>query len=201
MSECWAAHPSTAVFLHGAREPAEPVTVWTRCSTGRLRVLDEAVPLVRPLAEVAAGTPIVYDANIVERMPAASRRAVPAAAGLPPDRSRRFHVEDGVYKTGTSWPSRGPRKPRAGRRFVRIDERHVELRPESHNPVHDIMKLDLAKHILQFEGIAVGALIGELRDVRQEGDRGKGERPDSPRRAATNRQRDGRVALGARHRP
>ena len=36
-----------------------------------IRVLDEAVPLVRPLAEVAAGTPIVCDAHIVERVPAA----------------------------------------------------------------------------------------------------------------------------------
>ena len=61
------------------------------------------------------------------------------------------------------------------KRFVRIDDRHVELRPESHNPIHRVMKLDLAKHILQIEGIAVGALIGELRDARQEGGRGKGE--------------------------
>ena len=61
------------------------------------------------------------------------------------------------------------------KRFVRIDERHVELRPERHNPVHCVMKLDLAKHILQIEGIAVGALIGELRDAGQEGGRGKGE--------------------------
>ena len=61
------------------------------------------------------------------------------------------------------------------KRFVRIDERHVELRPERHNPVHRVMKLDLAKHILQIEGIAVGALIGELRDAGQEGGRGKGE--------------------------
>ena len=51
------------------------------------------------------------------------------------------------------------------KRFVRIDERHVELRPESDKPVHRVMELDLAKHILQIEGIAVGALIGELRDA------------------------------------
>ena len=35
------------------------------------------------------------------------------------------------------------------------------------------MELDLAKHILQIEGIAVGALIDELRDPRHEGDRDK----------------------------
>ena len=51
------------------------------------------------------------------------------------------------------------------KRFVRIDERHVELRPESHNPAHEVMKLDLAKHILEIDGIAVGALIGQLQDT------------------------------------
>ena len=35
------------------------------------------------------------------------------------------------------------------KRFDRIDERHVELRPESHNLAHRVMKLDLAKHILR----------------------------------------------------
>ena len=52
--------------------------------------------------------------------------------------------------------------------FARIDERHVELRPESHNPAHEVMKLNVAKHILHIEGVAVGALIGELLDAREE---------------------------------
>ena len=51
------------------------------------------------------------------------------------------------------------------KRFVRIDERNVELRPESTNRAHKVMKLDLAKHILDIDGVAVGALIGELRDM------------------------------------
>ena len=54
------------------------------------------------------------------------------------------------------------------KRFVRIDERHVELRPESHNGAHEVMKLDLAKHILHIESVAVGALIGDLWDAREE---------------------------------
>ena len=33
-------------------------------------------------------------------------------------------------------------------RFVRIDDRRVELRPESHDPAHEVLRLDLAKHIL-----------------------------------------------------
>ena len=46
-----------------------------------------------------------------------------------------------------------------------IDERHVELGPESTNRVHKLMRLDLPKHILDIDGVAVGALIGELRDM------------------------------------
>ncbi len=58
------------------------------------------------------------------------------------------------------------------KRFVRIDERHVELRPESYDPAHEVMKLDLAKHILEIDGVAVGALIAELRDAEEERDKG-----------------------------
>ena len=48
------------------------------------------------------------------------------------------------------------------KRFVRINERHVELRPESRNEAHKVMELDLAKHLLKIEGVVVGALIGRL---------------------------------------
>ena len=48
------------------------------------------------------------------------------------------------------------------KRFVRLDERHVELRPDSHNPEHETKRIDLAKHILHIDGVAVGALIGRL---------------------------------------
>ena len=46
------------------------------------------------------------------------------------------------------------------KRFVRLDKRRVELRPDSHNPEHQPIKIDLAKHILHIDGVAVGALIG-----------------------------------------
>ena len=66
------------------------------------------------------------------------------------------------------------------RRFVQIDERHVELRPDSYNPAHEVMKLDLAKHILHIEGVAVGAMIGDLRNPQE--DSGERERPERLRR-------------------
>ena len=48
------------------------------------------------------------------------------------------------------------------KRFVRLDTRHVELRPDSHNPEHQPIAIDLAKHIMHSDGVAVGALIGRL---------------------------------------
>ena len=69
------------------------------------------------------------------------------------------------------------------KRFVQIDERHVELRPESYNPAHEVMKLDLAKHILHIEGVAVGAMIWDLRDAQE--DSGEGDRPERLRRLKT----------------
>ena len=62
------------------------------------------------------------------------------------------------------------------KRYWKIDERHVEPRPESHNPEHTVMELSLAKHILEIDGVAVEALIGEIRDsgsaYSPEGDEG-----------------------------
>ena len=40
------------------------------------------------------------------------------------------------------------------KRFVRLDERHVELRPDSHNAEHQPIKIDLAKRILHIDGVA-----------------------------------------------
>ena len=51
------------------------------------------------------------------------------------------------------------------KRFVYIDDRRVVLPPESHNPGHHVMQLDVAKHIPQMEGVAICSLIGELHDV------------------------------------
>ena len=42
------------------------------------------------------------------------------------------------------------------KRFVRLNERHVELRPDSHNPQHEPRRINLVKHSLHTNGIAVG---------------------------------------------
>ena len=141
-----------------------------------IRVLDQQVPLLGALAEVAAGTPIVCEAHILERVPAAI--------------AERFHPRpdylltvrgDSIELTGITDGSivavKRTRAARSGqlvvarfgdevtlKRFVRIDERHVELRPESRNSAHKVLELDLAKHILEIDGIVVGALITRLDD-------------------------------------
>ena len=139
-----------------------------------IRVLDEDVPLIGALAEVAAGTPIVCEAHIVERVPARIadhfRPRPDYLLVVRGDSMDRIGIRDGdvvaVHKTPEARTGQVV-VARFGdevtlKRFVRIDDRRVELRPESHNPAHEIMQLDLAKHILHIDGIAVGALIKGL---------------------------------------
>ena len=47
------------------------------------------------------------------------------------------------------------------KRFVRIDRRRVELCPESTNPEHGIIEVDLKRDAFEICGIAVGAVIGD----------------------------------------
>ena len=47
------------------------------------------------------------------------------------------------------------------KRFIRKDRRYVELRPESTNPRHRSIHVDLNYQVLEIAGIAVGALTGD----------------------------------------
>ncbi|MYN68489.1 MAG: hypothetical protein F4X11_26315 [Acidobacteria bacterium] len=55
------------------------------------------------------------------------------------------------------------------KRFVRLDVRRVELRPESYNPEHEVMTLDLPKHILNIDGVGGGAMTGAFQDMVSRG--------------------------------
>ena len=141
-----------------------------------IRVLNENLPLLGALGEVAAGTPMVCDAHIVERIPAAIAEHFQPR----PDfllTVRGDSMEKAGIKAGDVIAVHKTPDAKSGqivvarfgdevsvKRYVRIDERHVELRPESRNEAHKPMRLDLAKHILQIEGIVVGALIRGLDD-------------------------------------
>ena len=47
------------------------------------------------------------------------------------------------------------------KRFYRLDERRVELRPESTNPKHQPIEVDLETETFEVCGIVVGALLGD----------------------------------------
>ena len=148
-------------------------------TTRGIRVLEETgVPLLGALAEVAAGTPIVCEAHILDRVPAAIAELFhPRPDFLLTVRGDSIEltgITDGsivAVKKSSEAKSGQLIVARFGdevtvKRLVRVDERHVELRPESRNKAHKTMRLDLAKHILAIEGVVVGALIGQLNHPR-----------------------------------
>ena len=50
------------------------------------------------------------------------------------------------------------------KRFCRKDRRTIELQPESHNPEHQVIRID--EHTVGFEavGTVVGAIVGTTRE-------------------------------------
>ena len=133
-----------------------------------IRVLDDDIPLIKALTEVAAGTPIVCEAHIVQQL----RAGIADPFWPRPDymlivhgdsmEDAEVHDEDVIAVAKTSEVKSGQVVvARFGdevmlRRFIQIDDRHVELRPESKNRAHKVLKLDLAKHILDIDGVVVG---------------------------------------------
>ena len=144
-----------------------------------IRVLDD-VPVVGPVAEVAAGTPILAESHIIQRLPAAIADLFrPRADYLLTVRGDSMELagledRDLVAICRTKAPESGQIVvARFGdevtlKRYVRLNERRVELRPESRNPEHQVMKLDLAKHKLEIDGVAVGGMLTKMRDTEPE---------------------------------
>ena len=148
-----------------------------------IRLLDEAgadlplIDLVMPTGEIAAGEPIVAESRIVDRIPeAVAERFRPTPdyfLTVRGDSMDRTGLRDGDVVAVRATPvadSGDVVVARFGdevtlKRFVRIDTRHVELRPDSHNPEHKPIEIDLKKHILHIDGVAVGALIGGLKET------------------------------------
>lgn len=154
-----------------------------------IRVLDDDIPLVNAPTEVEAGTPIVCDAHIVQRLPAIMadyfwprpdymlivRGDSMDQAGVR-DEEVIAVAKTAEVKSGQVVVARFGDEVTL-RRFIQIDDRHVELRPESNNPAHKVLKLDLAKHILDIDGVVVGALVRQLRDPPTARGSGTQERP------------------------
>ena len=86
-----------------------------------IRLLDTDLPLIGPIAAVAAGTADPLRGEHRRAAASGHRRAVPAARGLPADRARRQHEPHRPVRLRYRRhpPDDGPRKRRRRRRPVR----------------------------------------------------------------------------------
>ena len=141
-------------------------------SPRNIRLLREQLPVV-VAGPIAAGEPIVTEGRTTRQVP----RAVAEMFSPPP--SYFLEVQGSSMNklglaTGTIVAIRRGDAPRNGdvvvariddavtlKRFIRKDERHVELHPESTDPEHPVIKIDLTTDDFHVDGVAVGALIGE----------------------------------------
>ena len=137
-----------------------------------IRLLEDAeVPLVdlmSPIGEVAAGQPIPADDRIVNRIPSVVAEQFSPRPDyfltVRGDSMNRVGLHDGDIVGVRATPEARNGEIIVARfgdevtlkRFQRVDARHVELHPESHNPKHQVMHIDLAKHIIHVDGVVVG---------------------------------------------
>ena len=137
-----------------------------------IRLLDEDLPLI-VAGRVAAGEPIVAEERVKCRIP----RAVAEAFRCQPDfflrvegdSMNRIGLVTGSVVAIRKQPVAEHRDVIAARledqltlkRYIRVDEGRVELRPESTNPEHRPIEIDLRTDSFEIAGVAVGALIGD----------------------------------------
>ena len=141
-----------------------------------LRLLREDLPIVS-VGRIATGEPVIDEAATVRRMPkAVTRQFAPPSdyfLTVEGDSMNKLGLTDGsVVAIATD------RVPRDGdvivarlgkqvtlKRFKRIDDRRVELRPESTDEAHEPQIVDAEAGRLHVEGVTVGALIGPATDM------------------------------------
>ena len=137
-----------------------------------IRLLREDLPVV-VAGPIAAGEPILAEGRVTARLPRSARELFRPA----PDYFLQVHG-DSMNRLGLRTGTIVAVKAQAVadnhdvvvarfddevtlKRFVRLSERRVELRPESTNPEHQRIEVDLARTELHIDGVAVGALIGQ----------------------------------------
>lgn len=148
---------------------------WIELRTGsprNIRLLREQLPVI-VAGPIAAGEAIIAESRVTRRVP----RAVAEMFSPAPSyflEVRGTSMNKLGLTTGTIVGIKQCDRPRSGdvvvarredavtlKRFIRKDEQHVELRPESTDPEHQVIQIDLAKEELHIDGVAVGALIGQ----------------------------------------
>ena len=136
-----------------------------------IRLLDEELPLI-VAGTVAAGEPILADERVKARIP----RAVAEMFRPEPqfflrvqgDSMNRLGLVTGsvvAVRSQATARTKDVVVARLGdevtlKRFIRVDRRRVELRPESTRE-HPTIEVDLKRDAFEICGIAVGALIGD----------------------------------------
>ena len=148
---------------------------WIELQTGsprNIRLLRDDLPLAIS-GPITAGTPILADDRVTARIP----RALAECFACPPDYFLRVQGDSMnrlglVTGTVVAVKARGVAMHRdvivarlkdevTLKRYFRKTHRFVELRPESTNPAHQPLQIDLKKDSFHMAGVAVGALIGD----------------------------------------
>ena len=137
-----------------------------------IRLLREDLPVV-VAGPIAAGEPILAEGRVTARLPRAARELFRP----PPDyflEVKGDSMDKLGLRTGTVVAVKAQAVAENGdivvarlddevtlKRFVRVSKRSVELRPESTDPTHRTIVVDLERTELNIDGIAVGALIAQ----------------------------------------
>ena len=141
-------------------------------SPRNIRLLRENLPVVIA-GPIAAGEPILAEGRVSAHLPRSTRELF----SPPPDYFLRVvgsSMDKLGLRTGTIVAVKAQAVADNGdvvvariedevtlKRFVRLSKRRVELRPESTDPEHRTIEVDLKSVELHIDGIAVGALIGQ----------------------------------------
>ena len=137
-----------------------------------IRLLKDDLPLT-VAGPIAAGEPLLADERVTARIPRAMAAWFPRA----PDfflRVQGGSMDRLGFVTGSVVAVKAQPVAADGeivvarledevtlKRYVRLDERHIELHPESTNPDHQPIRIDLEHDPFEIAGVAVGALIGD----------------------------------------
>ena len=148
---------------------------WIELQTGsprNIRLLRDYLPLA-VAGPIAAGVPILADDRVTARIP----RVLAECFACTPDYFLRVHGDSMnrlglVTGTVVAIKAQSVAKHRdiivarledevTLKRYMQKSNQCIELRPESTNPAHQPLRIDLKRSIFQVAGIAVGALIGD----------------------------------------
>ena len=160
---------------------------WIELPEGRtqrgIRLLDEDLPVIEPLGEIAAGEPVVAESRTTESLPAAvAERFRPRPSyflTVRGDSMDRYGLHDGDLVAVCAGGDACDGKIVVARIdnevtlkcLVRLNAREVELRPESHNRTHRATRINLERTALDIDGFVVGAVPRahvRVRTVREE---------------------------------